>query len=262
MDQFILQQLLSDLSLGEVRYRQETASTNDEALQWLEQGAPDASMVCAGIQTRGRGRMERTWYSTPGASLAFSLILNASLMQLETIPLLAPYAGLAVCKALEDSLGLSPSIKWPNDVLLNDKKVAGILTEAVWDGSACKGVVIGIGVNVASGAVPPVQVVAFPAGSVEGAAGRQVDRWELLHAVMAELFRNRSTIGSADFFREWEERLAFRGAQVEVIPPAGSRILGRVMGISPAGSLRIGLDDGTTKDVEAGDVSLRPAPEQ
>ena len=260
MDQFILQQLLSDLSLGEVRYRQETASTNDEALQWLEQGAPDASLVCAGIQTRGRGRMERTWYSTPGASLAFSLILNASLMQPETIPLLAPYAGLAVCKALEDSLGLSPSIKWPNDVLLDGKKVAGILSEAVWDGPACKGAVIGIGVNVAPESVPLMPELAFPAGSIDEAAGRQVDRWKLLHAVIAELLRSRSTIGSVDFFREWENRLAFRGERVVVIPPAGSRISGRVMGISLPGCLQIRLDNGTTRDVEAGDVSLRPEP--
>ena len=260
MDQTALQELLSDLPLGTVRYTGETASTNNDALQWLAEGAPDASLVCTGMQTRGRGRMERTWYSNPGASLAFSVIFHAGGVNPETVSFLAPFGGLAVCKALETSLGLSPSIKWPNDVLLGGRKVAGILAEAVWDGLACRGVVIGIGVNVASGSVPPMQAMAFPAGSIEEAAGRHVDRWELLHAVIAEMVHGRSTIGSAVFFREWEERLAFKGEPVVVIPPSGGRISGRVMGITPAGSLRIGLDDGTTRDVEAGDVSLRPAP--
>jgi len=260
MDQIALQELLSALPLGAVRYVDETASTNDDALQWLAEGAPDVSLVCTGMQTRGRGRMERIWYSTPGASLAFSVIFHAGSAEPQAVSLLAPFAGLAVCKALETSLGLSPSIKWPNDVLLGGKKVAGILSEAIWDGLACRGVVIGIGVNVAPGSVPPETVLAFPAGSVEEAAGRKVNRWELLHAVIAELLHSRSTIGSTAFFREWEGRLAFKGERVEVFPPAGGRISGRLAGITPAGSLRIGLDDGTTRDVEAGDVSLRPAP--
>jgi biotin-(acetyl-CoA carboxylase) ligase len=81
-----------------------------------------------------------------------------------------------------------------------------------------------------------------------------------LHAIIAELLHSRSTIGSTGFFQEWEGRLAFKGERVEVFPPAGGRVSGRLAGITPAGSLRIGLDDGTTRDVEAGDVSLRPAP--
>jgi BirA family biotin operon repressor/biotin-[acetyl-CoA-carboxylase] ligase len=260
MDQIALQELLSALPLGAVRYVDETASTNDDALQWLAEGAPDASLVCTGMQTRGRGRMERAWYSTPGASLAFSVIFHAGSAEPQAVSLLAPFAGLAVCKALETSLGLSPCIKWPNDVLLGGKKVAGVLAEAVWDGPVCRGVVIGIGVNVASRSIPPMQALVFPAGSIEQAAGRTVDRWELLHAIIAELLHSRSTIGSTGFFQEWEGRLAFKGERVEVFPPAGGRVSGRLAGITPAGSLRIGLDDGTTRDVEAGDVSLRPAP--
>lgn len=260
MDQAALQELLTDLPLGAVRYVDETASTNDDALQWLAEGAPDASLVCAGMQTRGRGRMERVWYSAPGASLAFSVIFHAGGDETQAVPLLAPFSGLAVCKALETSLGLSPRIKWPNDVLLGGMKVAGILSEAVWDGPLCQGVVIGIGVNVAPGSVPPETALAFPAGSVEGTAGRKVDRWNLLQAVIAELLRSRSSIGNADFFREWDTRLAFKGEQVDLFPPSGGRVSGRLVGITPAGSLRIGLDDGTTRDVEAGDVSLRPAP--
>lgn len=260
MDQAALQAILSDLPLGAVRYTEETASTNNDALHWLEQGAPDASLVCAGMQTHGRGRMERAWYSTPDASLSFSIIFHAGGMDPNAVALLAPFAGLAVCKALEASLSLSPRIKWPNDVLLDGRKVAGILSEAVWDGPECKGAVIGIGVNVAPGSVPPESAVAFPAGSIDEAAGRQVDRWELLHAVIAEVLRSRLVIGRADFFREWEGRLAFRGERVVVISPAGGRISGWVTGISPAGSLRIRLDNGTTRDVEAGDVSLRPEP--
>jgi BirA family biotin operon repressor/biotin-[acetyl-CoA-carboxylase] ligase len=262
MDQNTLQQLLSGLPLGAVRYLEETASTNDDALHWLEQGAPDASLVYAGKQTHGRGRFERTWYNTPEASLAFSIIFHAGEMNPEAVSLLAPFAGLAVCKALEASLHLSPRIKWPNDVLLDGKKVAGILSEAVWEGSACKGVVVGVGVNVALESVPPWTALAFPAGSIQEAAGRTADRWELLHAVIAEMLISRPMIGSSIFFREWEERLAFRGERVDVFAPAGIKISGRLIGISPAGSLRIRLDDGTTRDVEAGDLSLRPAPWQ
>ncbi len=259
MDQAALQKLLSGLPVGEVRYTEETASTNDDALQWLEEGAPDASLVCTGMQTRGRGRMERTWYSTPDASLAFSVIFHAGGRNPESVSLLAPFAGLAVCKALEASLGLSAQIKWPNDVLLGGRKVAGILSEAVWDGLSCRGVVVGIGVNVAPESVPPLQELAFPAGSIEEAAGKAIDRWYLLCAIITELVYSRSAVGSAGFFGEWEDRLAFKGEMVEVLSPAGGRISGRLAGISPAGSLRIRLDDGTTRDVAAGDVSLRPA---
>ncbi len=259
MDEKQLQTHLSGLNLGTICYLTETDSTNDVALQMLEQGAPDASLVAAGWQKQGRGRLDRIWYSVPEHSLTFSMLFTDLSLEPSKINLLAPFAGMAVTLALEENLRLSPEIKWPNDVLLDGKKVAGILVDSVWEGDRHKGVVIGVGVNVATMSVPPEESQMFPSGSVEFAAGSKVDRWELLRWIITKMQREKGNIGSETFMAGWERRLAYKNQPVRISTLTDSPIMGHVLGINPVGSLRIELDDGTTRDVEAGDVSLRPA---
>ena len=132
----------TSLSLGEVRYFESIGSTNDEALAWAAKGAPDLSLVIADEQTAGRGRLNRTWFTPKGTALAMSLILRPA----SGTPL-SRTVGLAAL-SIADSLlkrGLTPRIKWPNDVLLNGKKIAGILVETVWAGTEVESLVIGIG---------------------------------------------------------------------------------------------------------------------
>lgn len=257
MDEAELRRLLQNIPLRGIRYRETMTSTNDEALEWLEQGAPDACLVLANNQTKGRGRMERQWVSISEASLTFSLIVQPKTIMKALIPFYAPLSGLVICKALEQHVGLSPQMKWPNDVLLQGKKTAGVLTEAVWNESDCKGVVIGIGLNVAPVSVSDGGDFSLPVTSINEVAGREIDRWHLLFWILDTFFRERSEIGSETFFREWEHHLAYRGEKVSIIPPAGIPFTGKMLGINQNGDLRVELDDGTTKEIAAGDVHLR-----
>jgi BirA family biotin operon repressor/biotin-[acetyl-CoA-carboxylase] ligase len=141
--------------IGEVRrFVAECASTNDEAAAWARAGAPEGAVVIADAQTRGRGRMGRVWHSPPGAALYFSTVLRPKL-PLQKLPPLTLAVGVAVAEAVA-SFGREPRLKWPNDLLLDGKKVAGILTESATQGGRLEHVIVGIGVN--------LQVTEFPPG--------------------------------------------------------------------------------------------------
>ncbi len=258
MNEKTLRAALAHLPVSEMRFFDTAGSTNDLALNWIEVGAPDGALVAADTQTAGRGRLDRHWITQPGSALAFSLVLHPRADEIEKLPFFAPLAGLAVSQALEN-LGLSPEIKWPNDVLLERRKVCGILVEAAWSGSQSKGVVIGIGVNVAPSSVPSLGEVLFPAGCVEQALGRPVERTDLLAKILAHIFDLRSTIASPFFMRAWAERLAFRGEWVRVEPPGRPAQVGMLAGIDEQGCLVLRTQAGLEVRIPAGDVArLRP----
>lgn len=249
---------LSHLPLSDVRYFAETSSTNDEALAWLKAGATDGSLVVADRQTAGRGRLQRRWITEPGGALAVSLILHPSTVETAHLALFSPLAGLAVADGLAACCGLEAQIKWPNDVLLNGKKVCGVLAETSWQGDRAFGVVLGIGVNVAPQAVPPADVLLFPAISVEAAAGHPINRWQLLAAILDSVFAWRKKLGSPSFIHAWESRLAYKGKPIQIQMPDG-KLEGRLVGLDPQGGLMVQTAAGKLEIVTAGDVSLRPA---
>src|SRR5258707_12907287 len=113
-------------------------------------------------------------------------------------------------------LGLAPQVKWPNDILLNGRKVAGILIESVWSGEDVDCVVIGIGVNVAKQAVPSTDILGFPAISLEHMLGEAPNRNKLLHNILASLISLRPHMRSDSFMKSWENPLAYYGKQVQV----------------------------------------------
>ena len=123
MNQNDLKIIFSKLPLGDVRYFDSIGSTNDEALAWAANDAKDLSLVVADEQTAGRGRLDRKWFTPPGTALAFSLILRPSAAER---PDLSRMVGLAALSIIDSLLarGLSPQIKWPNDILLNGRKVS------------------------------------------------------------------------------------------------------------------------------------------
>lgn len=250
---------LAGLPVPQVRYFDTIGSTNDEALGWITAGAEDGSLVVADQQTRGRGRLGRRWVTRPGAALAFSLVLRPRPGELGHLGLYSPLGALAICQALEESLGLTPQVKWPNDVLLQRRKVAGILVEAAWTGAALDGLVIGIGVNVTPAAVPPPGELLFPAVSIEEASGHPVDRLDLLRSILRSLFDWRARLGSQGFRQAWEERLAFRGEWVK-ISAAGNNapLTGQVIGLTDDGGLRLRGVSGDEMTVAVGDVHLHP----
>jgi BirA family biotin operon repressor/biotin-[acetyl-CoA-carboxylase] ligase len=250
---------LSGLPVPSVHYFAQIGSTNDQAQTLLEQGTPDGTLVVADAQTQGRGRLGRRWVTIPGAALAFSLALRPSLGEQENLVFFSPLAGLAVCRALTEEYGLPAEVKWPNDVLLNRRKVCGVLVEAVWSGSHLQGVVVGIGVNVTLSSVPPDHEVLFPATCVEQALGRPLEREALLAAILRQFLALRPSLGSAAFRQDWQSRLAFRGQEVRVdLPGAGETLTGQVIGIDEQGNLRLQTPSGDEVCVTVGDVRLRP----
>ena len=253
-----LQQALAETRVSEFRYFDSIGSTNDEALRWLTEGAPDLALVIADEQTKGRGRFDRRWVTLPESSLAFSLILTSTFIEARKIPLYAPLGGIAVQEVVKNLLGLDTRIKWPNDVLLNNRKFCGILVEAAWQGSDLLGVVMGIGINVSEGSLPAPAQQNFPTTSLETACGYPVDRFELLKNVINAIDNWRPELGSARFMHRWEEHLAFKGECVRIEHSEKTSIIGKEVGIDPSGQLILMDDDGQKTLIEIGDVHLRP----
>lgn len=256
MERELLQQTLLTTPVSDFRAFDEIGSTNDEALNWLEAGAEDLSLVIADSQTKGRGRFARKWVTLPGTSLAFSIILKPTKdIENENISLYAPLCGLAVQSALHRQLGLDAQIKWPNDVLLNREKCCGILVEASWTGERLNGIVAGIGINIRQGSLPPDAL--FPATWIEKHTGGDVNRYHLLVAVINELFEWRAKLGSPDFFSAWRKVLAFQGEPVRIEQDGQPPILGTETGIDLNGNLLLRDSTGATITIEVGDVHLR-----
>ena len=257
MDKPELQKTLSSLPLAGLRYFESTGSTNDEASAWASQGALDLSLVVADEQTAGRGRAGRKWFTPRATALALSLILRPSAAE-RTHP--ARTTGLGAL-ALVDSLrtrGLAPQIKWPNDVLLNGRKVAGILVESVWSGETLEALILGMGVNVLADSLPPAEELLFPATSLRHELGHDLDRTELLKETLSALIEWRAKLHTPEFVKAWEEALAFRGQQVQLSVDQQLLTTGELLGLTADGSLRIRTADGETRQVQFGEIHLRP----
>ena len=259
MNENELKNKLIESPVSQIRAFASIGSTNDEALQWAEDGANDFSLVIADQQTKGRGRFDRRWITKPGASLAFTVIFVPTKTELETpTALYAPLCGLAVWQALHQSLALEPLIKWPNDILLDRQKCCGILVEAAWAGVQCKGIVLGIGVNITADSLPPDAAPRFPATYLENHTRQPVDRFALLANILNAMQYWRSQMGSAEFFDTWQAHLAFRGEVVRIVENENSSIIGIEEGIDSAGNLVIRPESGGEIHIEVGDVHLRP----
>ena len=257
MNQNELKEVLSKLPLGNVRYFDSIGSTNTEALAWATSDTKDLSLVIADEQTAGRGRLDRKWFTPRGTALALSLILRPTAEEKPYLTRIIGLAALAVTDALR-TRGLVAQIKWPNDVLLNGRKVAGILVESVWSGEEVDCVVIGIGVNVLKGAVPSDDFLNFPATSLEESLGPAVERERILHDILAGIIALRPHLGADSFIASWEKALAFRGEQVQAEQGDGALITGKLLGLEPDGGLRLTDENGKSVTVRFGDVRLRP----
>jgi len=264
MNQTSIKKKLDALPLGKLRYFDSIGSTNDFALAWATQQAPDLSLVIANEQTQGRGSAGRKWATPPGSALALSLILRPHLTPSpspcgrgEPVSLLTGLGALALVDALK-TFGLSAQIKWPNDVLINGKKCAGILVESVWTGDALDASVLGMGVNVLAASTPPASELLFPATSVEHELGHSLDRRDLLKELLASLLAWRGRLGGGGLVKAWEESLAFIGEPVWVENGSGARLEGRIAGLESDGSLRLRTMDDTIVTVHFGEMRLRP----
>lgn len=279
MDQKTLESHLAGLNLNEVRYYECLGSTNDEAASWAENGAADWSLVVADEQTTGRGRAGRRWITPPSSGLAFSLVLRLNEREegQYVLPRLTALGAMAVADALESGYGLPALIKWPNDVLIQRRKVAGVLAEAQWKGGTLAALILGIGINVAPDSAREAarreSRLRFPATSLEDVLGRPIDRLDLLYAVLQKLGEWRKRLPSPNFLLAWEENLAFRGEWVQIFPAEGlgkARLPssldglapalqeGQIVGLAPDGCLQLRTRSGDTVTVRVGEVRLLP----
>jgi BirA family biotin operon repressor/biotin-[acetyl-CoA-carboxylase] ligase len=228
------------------------SSTNDIARREARKGAREGTVVVAEEQTVGRGRLKRAWLS-PQGSVALSVILHPTPAQL---PYLIMVASLAVVHCLEQ-VDLKAQIKWPNDVLVNDKKVCGILIESDVRGNAVDYAVIGIGLNV------NLNTADFPeisstATSLSQELGRELSRREIIRCLLVEIEKLYLSLPEGNsVFREWRDRLVTLGKEVELISGQAS-YQGVAESVASDGSLFLRQPDGKLLKVVAGDVSLRP----
>ena len=250
-----LQAALRDLPLGGFRFFESIGSTNDEALAWASQDASDLSMVLADEQTNGRGRLGRKWFTPPQTALALSLILRPTPAEIKYPARVAGLGALALTDAIS-KLGLHPQIKWPNDILINGKKTAGILVESTWIGARANAFVLGLGINVLRASVPPADQVLFPATSIEAELGRPIDRIEFLNDALSSLTAWRLKLGTDEFIKAWEAALAFRGEQIQLVKDNEQPVKGELLGLQSDGSLQLRAND-KILTVQIGEIHLR-----
>jgi BirA family biotin operon repressor/biotin-[acetyl-CoA-carboxylase] ligase len=245
---------------------QNLASTNSEAMALAQNGAEDGTVVVAESQSAGRGRHARTWFSPPGLNLYCSIIvrgLGQGLSLADWLSWVPLTTALAVAEAVQEVAATSPALKWPNDLLLGERKVGGILCESSLTLPANPIVVIGIGLNV------NVPHEAFPdelraiATSLFESSHQLIDRNRLLARLLLELEQSLDELrdhGPSRLLQAYTHRCTTLGRQVRVILGAGEELLGTAVAITADGTLQVKPSAdaaGTDKalvDVRAGDV--------
>jgi BirA family biotin operon repressor/biotin-[acetyl-CoA-carboxylase] ligase len=227
-------------------------STQDEARAAARRGSPSRSIFVADYQRQGRGRQGRVWLAGPGHALMLSIIFR----ERATLP--TPWrwtslASVALAESIEDVLpGLVPAIKWPNDVLLNDRKVAGILAETTSDGEQLVAVV-GVGVNVNS-EQSSLAGVGGAATSLRIASGQHVDRGHLLLTFLRQMDTWQARPWP-ELHSAWQARLWGRGQRLRLVD-LGQEEEVVVLGAELDGSLRVRGADGTERQTTTGELIL------
>jgi BirA family biotin operon repressor/biotin-[acetyl-CoA-carboxylase] ligase len=244
----------------------EIGSTNSEAMTWAEEGAAEGALVVTNHQTAGRGRRGRTWWSEPGTALQMSLVVRPG-RPVDVMGLLTAAVGLACAEGVEIASGVRPTLKWPNDVTVGGRKLAGILVESRVTGGVLDYAVIGIGLNVRPSANVPADVaerattVHAEAEAIEG--GKHPSRVELLGWVLDAFERIYPLVGTGQGAAHIVERASNRsdvlGRRVTVQVAEGRDLDGIARRLLPSGALEIETN-GEFRAVHAGEiVHLRPA---
>ncbi len=233
-----------------IHYLSKCSSTQDVAEALAKEGADEGTVVVAEEQLSGRGRLRRTWYS-PRGGLWYTVILRPQ--NVKYLHLLSLAVGVAISKAIEDITGIVPKLKWPNDLVINDRKLSGILIEARAEADRILYVLAGVGVNVNNDIPTEVREIAV---SLKEVLGRNVPRVPLLRASITRIFDEyrkviRGSVSSV--IEEWKSRSCTIGRKVRVKLIDGSVIEGYARDLDRVGRLLV--DDGSKIiAIDAGDV--------
>jgi len=248
----------------DIIFLESTTSTNDAAMEiGLRSKEPEGIVVVADTQSRGRGRLGRSWVSPPGVNLYFTVLLRMPLPVKDSQHLVF-MAAVAAVSAIRDYTGLKAEIKWPNDILINGRKTGGILIDMKSDSGKIDVVALGIGINVNQSLEMLPEEMREGATSIKRECGSDIDRTGLLRGVLAQLERCYKLFLSGDkslIIKEWLRLDSTIGRKVTVADVSASSgtdgsISGIAEGIDDSGRLLVRLSSGGLHKVSAGDVTI------
>ena len=229
-------------------------STNTEAIEQVKRGADEGLCVIAYEQTSGRGRHGRTWVSKKGDGLYFSIALRPKLA-VEFLPLITLMTAVAVYDSLKDLYDLRPDIKWSNDVLVNKRKICGILAEAV-ETSKGLAIIVGVGVNLTSRGFP--EELIDSATSIRDETGKSVETEELTESLTKFLTYFYTVLheenGPLLIRKEWEKRSTYFEGKAVRVSLENESFQGTTKGLEQNGALRVLCKNGDLRIIQAGDV--------
>ena len=251
--------LTTTLLGNEVHYFASLASTNDEAKKLAAAGCPDGTLVITEEQTGGRGRLSRGWFSPATKGIWFSVVLRPPFLP-QDAPKCTLMAAVAINRAIRKLSGIACGIKWPNDILVDGRKLVGILTEMSAEMDAINYIVIGAGINVNLAAADFPPELRTLASSLLLAAGEKISRLDLFVLVLAELEALYAAVrdqGFSPVLAAWRQESITLGKPVQVIG-LDKTFVGTAVDIDDDGALLVSTPEGLER-VVAGDVSIRPA---
>jgi len=258
-DRLLADEIQTDLKVRRVGKAviclEETDSTNARARQLGEEGAADGAVIIADRQSAGRGRLGRRWESPTGVNLYTSILLRP-LIPVQQAPQLTFLSAVAVAESLSQLYQLPARVKWPNDVLVNGRKIAGLLNEMNAETEQVHFVILGVGVNLNMTGEQFPEELNYPATSVFLETGEKVDRVLFIRTFLEKLdgfYTEFIADGFVPIRRRWEALCELMNARVRIDQQQGA-LQGTVVGLDNDGALRLQLDDGRVERVLAGDV--------
>lgn len=230
-------------------------STNEEAKRLGSKGEADGTVIFAEEQTKGKGRLGRSWISPKGSSLIFSVLLRPNMMPFD-IPNITIAAGYSVCKAIRKFTGCNAMIKWPNDLIIGNKKICGILTEMAAEADRINYVVVGIGINVNIQSFP--EEISCKATSLSIESGKKINRADLVKEILAQFdkdYREFVLFNSLNMIEEFKANCATIGREVTAY--VGNKVIkGTAIDILPNGELVIKNNSGQFM-INSGEVTVQ-----
>lgn len=240
-----------------VYFKEETGSTNNDVKLLAENGAPHGTMVTAAMQSAGKGRRDRVWKSPAGTTIAMSVLLRPKLGP-DLASMVTLIQAHAIVLAIEEVCGLQAQIKWPNDVVVNGRKVCGILTEMSVSMGEIDYVIVGSGINVNMDEFP--EELSEVATSLKLACGHPVSRLQLIESILTHFeqeYDRFEACGDLSFLKEsYEAHMVNKDREVRVLDPK-EPFEGIARGINTHGELLVEKGDGTIEAIYAGEVSVR-----
>ncbi|SIQ29790.1 BirA family transcriptional regulator, biotin operon repressor / biotin-[acetyl-CoA-carboxylase] ligase [Paenibacillus macquariensis] len=259
LDKLTLTNALNTVVMGsDLEIIKTTVSTQEEARQRAELGAPEGTVIIAEEQTGGKGRLGRKWFSPYGKGIWMSLVLRPQ-QSLEYTSQLTLLSGVAVCRAIRKTTGLDVGIKWPNDILMNQRKVCGILLESTVEDKVVRYCIAGIGISVNVDSAEYPEDLRDIATSLKAESGGIVDRTLLIAAVLEEfetLYQLYAQEGFLPIASLWEALSVTINHEVVFNTTQGLRE-GLAVGLDPSGALLVDTGMGNIVPVISGDVKLK-----